>query len=70
MSAVANAGWIRDDKLLPRHFDQVGLTKNCKDEIRTAGRNPDRKEADVLHGRPVNIYWCEGGQARDEVFDT
>ena len=53
---VANVA-CRDDRLLPKGFDDVVLGKKEKDRLIGLGKNPERKEADVQDGRPVNTEW-------------
>lgn len=47
----------RDDMLLPHGFDDVVLGKKERARLIGLGRNPERTEADVQDGRPVNTEW-------------
>lgn len=47
----------RDDKLLPSGFDHVLLGKKEEARLIGLGKNPERGEADVRDGRPVNTEW-------------
>lgn len=43
--------------LLPHGFDDVVLGKKERARLIGLGRNPERTEADVQDGRPVNTEW-------------
>ncbi len=44
----------RTDSLLPPSFDLVVLGKKEVENVKSVGRNPYRKESDVINGIPVN----------------
>lgn len=44
----------RADGILPPSFDLVVLGKKERNAVIACGKNPDRREADVLDGHPVN----------------
>lgn len=48
---------IRTDAVLPPAFDLVVLGRKEKDMVIAAGRNPERKEADLADGMPVNTLY-------------
>ena len=50
----------RTDSLLPPSFDLVVLGKKEVENVRSVGRNPFRKESDVLGGVPVNTMLQPG----------
>jgi len=42
---------------LPPSFDLVVLGKKERNAVIACGKNPDRKESDVLDGRAINTDW-------------
>ena len=58
----------RDDRRLPQGFDHVVLGKKEKDRLIGLGKNPERMEAEVEDGRPVNTDWIgdEGEEEEEE----
>ena len=58
--------------VLPPSFDLVVLGKKEKLAVIACGKNPDRKEADVEDGRPINTEYREPMQEQagaEEVGD-
>jgi hypothetical protein len=49
--------------LLPPSFDLVVLGKKERAAVVACGKNPDRKEADVLNGLPVNTEYVPENKA-------
>ena len=47
----------RADGILPPSFDLVVLGKKERNAVIACGKNPDRKEADVLNGHPINTEY-------------
>ncbi|KAH8884315.1 hypothetical protein GQ53DRAFT_846409 [Thozetella sp. PMI_491] len=51
---ILKQDYLRTDGILPPSFDLVVLGKKEVDNVKSVGRNPFRKEAEVIDGRPVN----------------
>lgn len=49
--------------MLPPSFDLVVLGRKEKEMVIAAGRNPERKEADMANGVPVNTMYDPNAQA-------
>lgn len=49
--------FLKADVLLPPSFDLVVLGKKERNAVIACGKNPDRKEADVENGEPINTEY-------------
>ncbi|KAH6630169.1 hypothetical protein B0J18DRAFT_393415 [Chaetomium sp. MPI-SDFR-AT-0129] len=51
--------FLKADVLLPRGFDLVVLGKKEREAVKAVGKNPDRREADVVNDQPVNTEYVD-----------
>lgn len=54
---------LRTDQLLSAGFDHVVLGRKERKAVEDVGRNPERREADVENGVPVNTMLPNQNQA-------
>ncbi|KAK1825742.1 hypothetical protein QBC39DRAFT_387227 [Podospora conica] len=58
--------FLKADAHLPPSFDLVVLGKKERNNVIACGKNPDRKEDDLIDGRPVNTEW-RGEEAAEQT---
>ena len=54
---------------MPPSFDLVVLGRKERNAVIACRKNPDRKEEDVVDGRPVNTEW-RGEQLSEQALST
>lgn len=67
---VTNTFVSRVDSILPPSFDLVVLGKKERNAVIACGKNPDRKEADILNGIPTNTDYRPDEQEQLDALEA
>ncbi|KAH7628478.1 hypothetical protein SMAC4_05434 [Sordaria macrospora] len=62
--------FLKVDAILPPSFDLVVLGKKERNAVIACGKNPDRKEADIANGIPINTEYRQNEQEQANAAEA